>query len=488
MAVTISTHTLSSRVRYINVSPSTDASNDNKEILLAVTDALVDLGWTRFDTAGANNVIGSNSDSSVILRRQCDDFAQSGHYNYIGIRLFVSGSTFTVRLTQAADWSNPTSISAFVMPARGSGFTPNNTSSTFLNHIEGGTIWLFDSGKTLVLFSLSSTINTTNTGMYIISEYNKEFGENVDSTTQYIHNGVFTPVSYLFEGVGVDETTNSRSVMAVDRIEFQKLSSTGYYYMIGVAGSFAILHNSAHPNFTITHQFSGRTSTSSGGFPQFMLTEAPAADNATGTDNFSRNAKAPVTCGESFTTRLLMGYLGYVGHISPYCTTSLRFISGESQPSTNSVSSGTATSGPRAPMLFSSFAGTQSYLSTSMQEYAPNTLPDDLKFNIFEPTLCCGSTGAIPTTANASYFNGGTNSNTINTSTGTYTGPQFKFSLLGKMFDIKLFMTAPSNKYAFLDTITIPCDNKGFYSEGGTNKDFWIIPARSTRTFILMPK
>jgi hypothetical protein len=61
--------------------------------------------------------------------------------------------------------------------------------------------------------------------------------------------------------------------------------------------------------------------------------------------------------------------------------------------------------------------------------------------------------------------------------------------MLGRIFDLKIFGPFASEKYVFLDSMTMPCDADGFFAaSGGTNKDFWILPAGGNNIAFLMPK
>ena len=474
MAVTVTTNTLSTRARYLNVSGST-ANADAKDIILAMANALVDLGWSRYDTAGATSVIGTNDNAGVVLRRACYDNAQSGHFNYLGLRLVGTGTnTYTFHLIQAADWSSTTSMSAFVNAATNGAtvapYTPNSTGRTnFLNFAQGGTIWFFDSGKTLLITSQSgSTLTKSSGATWIVGEYKKEFGENVNAATGYIHNGVFTNNRWFLGANGQGGSDNAH--VGLIGVTVPQPSGIGYYYFTeaDVTG----------PNFGTNGSGSYYWA---GGFnnSQFVLTEAPAVSS--GASGLSRDAVAPTTCGVSFTTRMLMGYLGYIGQVTPTYANSVNLIltgdaNGVTGTGTVSQSNYGGAAMPFSTMpLRSHHIAAYSWLN-SIQEYSPSTLPTALQFNIFEPTLSCGSSNGLATSWSAIYS--GNNS---------YAGPQFKFSMLGRIFDMKLFGPYTSEKYVFLDSMTIPCDADGFYNAQGTNKDFWLIPSGNHIAFV-MPK
>ncbi len=469
MAVTVTTNTLSTRVRYLNVSAST-ANTDAKDIVLAMANALIALGWSRYDTAGETAVVGSDDNAGVVLRRECYDFAQSGHYNYLGLRLVGSGTnTYTFYLIQAADWSSTTSMSAFVSAAATSVFTPNTTGRTdFLNFDQGGTIWLFDSGKTLLITSQSgSTLVKGMDSTWVVGEYQKEYGENVDAATGYIHNGLFTCNRWLMDGNGIGGSViPAHTTVQGASINISATSNSqkgAQYFYTG--------------DYSTTSSFSAKVLIFAlgGSFSQFSLTEAPTASVAE--NALSRYAAAPTSCGNSFTTRLLMGPLGYIGHLGPYTAISINYAFGFFENGVNLSNSPTTMSNSsfnQDGIPFTSFGGmlltsTKYSLFNSIKEYAMNTLPTALKFNVFEPTLSSGTTNGLIAV------------------TGFTTPPQYKFSLLGKIFDLKIFGPYGAEKYVFLDSMTIPCNADGFYQEGGTNKDFWIIPTSNFTAFV-MPK
>lgn len=478
MPVTITTNTLSPRVRYLNISPST-INADARDVVLALANALVDLGWSRFDTPGGTSIIGTDDNAGVILRRPMSDFAQSGYYNYLGLRLVgTSNNTYTLHVIQAANWTSTTSMTAFVSGATGNGYTPNTTGDTrFLNFGTGGTIWMFDSEKTLLLTSQSGDKLIKDLGsILIISEYKKEFGENVNAATGFIHNGVFTNDRWLFDGCGI---MINPSVGSSD-------GHTGIHGFLGASTNF--IWSGARVSTTTSTNITSQAILGNGAaYSQFTLTQAPTVVSTTqGSVTSTRAAGAPAAVVPGFTTRLLMGYMGYIGHL---CTTRMSSIFSEfvgmssagHAPTTFkhsaaslSLANGGLGTGNTFNLSFSSRSTNVYPLLNSIEEYSPSTLPTNLKFTVFEPTLSCGTTNGLSST------NTGGNTN-------TYTGPQFKFSLLGRMFDLKIFGPYSAEKYSFLDSITIPCGDEGFYQEGGTNKDFWLIPSSNHLSFV-MPK
>jgi hypothetical protein len=435
-----------------------------------MADALIALGWSRHDTAGANAVIGTNSNAGVILRRAMSDNAQSGHFNYLGLRLVGSGTnTYTFYLIQAADWTGTTSMSSFVGGATSVFYTPNSTGRTdFLNFEQGGTIWLFDGGKTLLITSQGGATLTKGSGStWIVGEYKKEFGENVNAATGYIHNGVFTNNRWLLGGNGMGGSDNAH-VMLSGVSAAANQNTNGYYYFNEVNLTATNFGNNGGGVYVWATGFNNS---------QFVLTEAPAV--SAGTAGLSRNAVAPTACGVSFTTRILMGYLGYIGQISPSLANSVNTVFTGSQDGI--VGSGTTAQSGGITMPFSTSGLRSNALNNitmlnAIQEYSPGTFPTALQFNIFEPTLSCGSTNGLPTSWSL-----------IQNGSGSYSGPQYKFSMLGRIFDMKIFGPYSSEKYVFLDSMTIPCDADGFYNAQGTNKDFWLIPSGNHMAFV-MPK
>jgi len=493
MAVTVTTNTLSPRVRYLNVSGST-ANADAKDIILAMANALIDLGWSRYDTAGATSVVGSDDNAGVVLRREMYDFAQSGHYNYLGLRLVGTGTTtYTLHVIQAADWTSTTSMTAFVDAAVTTRYTPNTTGNTrFMNFEQGGTIWMFDSGKTLLLGSQSGdALFKDLDSIWIIGEYLKEYSENVSAATGYIHNGVFTNNRWLLDGCGIPSTTTAADNSFHSAAWFQTPSgilSQGIWNVDGTSSTSANWSTGGRSmRFCMGAAYS-----------QFLLTQAPTVVSILQNSvTLSRSAGAPAACGFGFVTRLLMGYLGYIGHINTFHATSVnsellggspgvvatayqrgtpstqyKLVSAVSTGNSNTFASNGLTE-TGFNRLFESRANISYPLLNSIEEYSPTTLPTNLKFTVFEPTLSCGTSNGLQSVSFPTAI--------------TYSGPQYKFSMLGRIFDMKIFGPFSEGKYTLLDSITIPCNAQGFYQDGGTDKDFWIIPSGENMAFV-MPK
>ena len=511
MAVTVTTTTLSTHARYLNVSAST-SNNDAKTIILAMANALIALGWSRYDTAGATAIIGTDDNAGVILRRALTDNASSSHYNYLGLRLVgTSTTTYTFHLIQAADWTGTTVMANFVSAANlgPAYYTPNTTGNTrFMSFSQGGTIWLFDGGKTLLITSQSGSLLTKSVEQtWIVGEYKKEFGENVNAATAYIHNGVFTNDRAFLDGSGVTGGSANYDDVLVSIPGFSAPQTSGQgqattYYRVSTTNTSAPSTSSSNPSSYNGHSI--RTGTGVA-LPQFGLTEAPTITVAGGTQNSltsSRAGIAPVAVAYGFTTRMMMGWLGYIGHINEFYANS---INAEFLGNTNGQSFGTYTV-PSSPLIptnnqIQNAVGTSTHVSTStgnavgpilfsargsynysllnsssFQEYSPATLPSNLLFTVYEPTLSCGTSNGI--SAVTGPYNGAL----------SYSGPQYKFSMLGRIYDLKVFGPFSSEKYVFLDSMTIPVDADGFFATGGTNTDFWILPVGGNNMAFLMPK
>jgi len=492
MAVTITTNTLSSRVRYLNVSGSS-VNADAKDIVLAMANALINLGWSRHDTAGETSVVGTSDNAGVVLRRAMHDNAQSGHFNYIGLRLVgTSNNTYTFHLIQAADWSSTTSMSSFVNAAGCVTYTPNTTGNTrFLDFIQGGTIWMFDSGRTLLLTSQSGSVLTKDIeSTWLVSEYKKEFGENVNAATGYIHNGVFTNDRWFFDGCGYQADAGYGGAGDPQAsFCFSAISAHG-----SVTGMTVGLWNSSRTRVLSNFPLGGGRQITTGngaGYSQFTLTEAPSTGLAPQNSvTITRIVAAPAAVGNGFSTRLLMGYLGYIGHLTATHQTSIyaEFLATEpvapnifKHPTANTSSAGLGTSQffqTNTQSRLFAFRGSSDFsLLNNIQEFSPATLTTNLKFTVFEPTLSCGTSNGIQSI----------DANSPRVAGNTYSGPQYKFSMLGRMFDVKIFGPFPSEKYTFLDSITIPCNTDGFYDENGVDKQFWIVPCGNNMAFV-MPK
>jgi len=459
MAVTITTNTLSPKVRYLNVSPSS-VNADAKDVVLAVANAIIDLGWSRHDTLGATSVIGTDDNAGVVLRRPCYDFAQSGHYNYLGIRIYgSSNTTYNVYITQAADWSTTTSISSFVNPATHTNqYVPNSNATLKLSFTQGGTIWLFDGGKTLVMTSATSGAQSyTDDNLIIIGEYKKEYGENTNAATGYIHNGVFTTNRWLMTGSGAGAAGE-----LVNMVGYPNGGS--WHTALGMENSWSA--NSTKYSTTI----------SVSSYSQFLLTEAPTT--TTNQNTFSNQVAAPASCGQGFATRIMCGLYGYIGHLGPSTAVSiLNFYTGETwtsttvQLGTGVLASGGYNGGRHSNPIFAAYGNnnfTQAYaLGAHFKEYTYDSGPGDLRFSMVEPLLSCGTSNGNP---------------------HPYAPVNYKFSVLGKMFDFKIFGPYDTDKYSFLDSISVPCDSDNFYQEGGTDTEFWFIPYMDNRVAFLMPK
>jgi hypothetical protein len=385
------------------------------------------------------------------MRRECYDFAQSGHHIYLGISITRTTADYVIRLTEAAGWSSNSSITSFVNPAQHSGFfAPNSSTTVKLSFSQGGILWLFDGGKSLLITSQGSAANLFNQpdNVVIVGEYKKEFGENVNSVTEYLHNGVFTTQDFLLHGNGVGQSFNTTRVPALSPVSPTNTTFIPWGYNSG--------------GFATSNLTNGSQTIVGWHYSQFLLTEAPSIVDSN--NNLSRLSGAPVTCGPGFTTRVSCGIYGWVGHLTNTCATSIMSLY-TGKPSTrdtggfnNNISNG-------QNIMFSIPPGQGDKRTPVLQNIKEYTIDSvtTLKFNVVEPILSCGHTGSFGT------------------------APEYKFSLLGRIFDLKIFGPYDDSKYTFLDSIEIPTDADNFYQpSGGVAKEFWIIP--STHVAFLMPK
>lgn len=464
MAVTITTNTLSPRVRYLNVSPST-VNADAKDVVLAVANALIDLGWSRHDTAGLTAIVGTNDNAGVILRRQCYDFAQSGHFNYLAIRITgTTNNTYAFRLTQAADWSSTTNIASFVNAARHEyQYNPNDTGDLLqLSFTQGGTIWLFDSGRTLVITTAGALAQPNTDGnLIIVGEYKKEFGENTNAATGYIHNGVLTTNRWLMAGNGTGTWgANFPAGNTPAMVSWVSPNTANNVTIPWTMDNFVAAANYGLRWLPIV---------SLANWSQFLLTEAPTT--TLNTNTFSSQTAAPATCSNGFATRILCGLYGYIGHISTGMAMSiLQFYTGQThRSSVGGITTNSGSGGIPSNPLFAAHSRPNTYpLGSYNKEFTYDSVPGNLRFSMIEPLLSCGTTNGNPQ---------------------LFTTPvNYKFSILGRIFGLKIFGPYDTNKYSFLDSITIPCDAEGYYQEDGTNREFWFIPHEGNNISFLMPK
>jgi len=117
-------------------------------------------------------------------------------------------------------------------------------------------------------------------------------------------------------------------------------------------------------------------------------------------------------------------------------------------------------------------------------------------FVIYEPSVSVGSTGRMAGNNQSQSMNwqtgNYTNANytryTANNTQG-YAGTNVKFSVMGKIANMKMSMGFADNFLAFLDAATIPVDADGYFQTGGTDTDHWCIPLNEGGQVVMwMPK
>ena len=455
MTITVSTNTLSTNARYVVYSGST-AATDAKELLLAIEAAVVDLGWSRYDTAGAAAVLGTDSSAGIILRKQSDDFASSGHYNYLGMHL-AGSTTYRLRFRYAADYSDAGDVTASVNKTH-SGWAPyNEDTGSYVDpsFSAGGTIWIFAEDNSIV-FKFTGTGFTEGTvrTTYYFGNYKKTFGEACDPSTGYIHNGVMIDPWQFVNGTGMDEYS-----LKTDRVD--------YYYS---------------PPYLIS-QGGGNSSYGYRG-TQFALTEWPVAgsnrDGTTGYTLFQRgksNYGVPVGFTDATAqnvgchTRIHMGWLGWIGDTDH---TICRSLASQFMVGNNSGPGG-------ASMFMNATRGDFPGFNNTVAQYLPNPSGANDTGNsiaLYEPVLSTGAfNGPAVTSSNsapnriAGYTNYVANGNIPTV-----------FAINGKPYGFRMSIGQPpvaSGGYAFLDTANIPIDAEGFFDESGVTTAMWAIPVHN---------
>lgn len=183
MAITVTDTSLSTNARYVVYSGST-AANDAQTLLLKINDALVNLGWTKYDNAGAAAVLGTADDAKVIMRRVTNDNASSGHYSYLSLRMQHSASTYNFYLTYSSGHTGNTTYGNWINPVYSRSTVFSNASGVLVNpsFTAGGTIWLFDEGNSLVMkFTGTGFTEGEPKSVLYFGEYDKIFGEACDA-------------------------------------------------------------------------------------------------------------------------------------------------------------------------------------------------------------------------------------------------------------------------------------------------------------------
>jgi len=443
MAITVTDTSLSTNARYVVYSGST-AANDAQTLLLKINDALVNLGWTKYDNAGAAAVLGTADDAKVIMRRTTNDNASSGHYSYLSLRMQHSASTYNFYLTYSSGHTGNTTYGNWINPVYSRSTVFSNVSGSHgvlvnPSFTTGGTIWLFDEGNSLVMkFTGAGFTEGEPKSVLYFGEYDKIFGEACDASTGYIHNGVAIDGNELVEGLGSHQYNGPNT----------------NEYTGGNGGQY---NNARTANFT-----NGIANT------QFALTEYPqTAAGVTDAYNYLRHGRSgfDVPIGStssndgqySYYTRMHLGWLGWVGHIAPSYRTSLSAI----------ISSQDHQNWPTQSHFISGVSNYQTALTKASQQFLPN--PSSNQIALYEPVISSG-------TMNYQKASGGSHTyyNNLNSMTAKKV-----FAVHGKLLGFRMSFGQPaisSGGYQFLDTGTIPLDADGYYNASGTPTACWAIP------------
>ncbi len=442
MAITVTDTSLSTNARYVVYSGST-AANDAQTLLLKINDALVNLGWTKYDNAGAAAVLGTADDAKVIMRRTTNDNASSGHYSYLSLRMHHVASTYNFYLTYSSGHTGNTTYGNWINPVYSRSTVFSNASGVLVNpsFTGGGTIWLFEEGNSLVMkFTGTGFTEGEPKSVLYFGEYDKIFGEACDASTGYIHNGVAIDGNELVEGVGAQYYNGPIQ-------EFSTGQNTS---------------NSYYSNSRTRNWLNGTDNT------QFALTEYPqTVAGITDSYNYLRHGQAgfDVPIGStsandgtySYYTRMHLGWLGWVGHIAPSYRTSLSAI----------ISAQDHGGAPQQSHFISGIWGYQTALTKASQQFLPN--PSSNQIALYEPVISSG-------TMNAQRVS--TSQHTYYASLQTMTAKKV-FAVHGKLLGFRMSLGQPaisSGGYQFLDTGTIPLDASGYYNASGTPTACWAIP------------
>lgn len=506
MAVTITSSTLSTNAKYLTYGAST-AAEDAAEHCKKITDTLISLGWSRFDTAGETAVLGTTSNATRVLRRATYDNASSGNYQYLGITVSWDGtaSYYTLRLTGAAGWSDAASATAFVNPVR----LPYGTESSNwksdasgiyidnkLNALGGGTLWIFnDTHGTVFVFTAGTQLND-GTNVYYVGEYNKTFGEHAANSSSYLHNGI------MFNGAELSGNSGAPwgSTPSLALWSYRSSSSPGLTPITEVEynARLPLVQRSSAPaldaysdgeatGYVAPTQVASHVMKAGETRPQFVLTEYPTSTNTTSL--FGRNIESTPeswdnsyigTSNNQLATRMHFGWLGWVGHNGPMSYSLASYTDG-----TNSHF------GHGHDVYDSDKTDFLSRLSgKSIDSYSND-------YVIYEPSISVGHTGrpagrnhSMSFSYTVSGYRPLTYAQGISyaATTSTYAGTAVKFSVFGKMYGIKMGIGFATDQLGFLDTATIPVDANGFYSATGTDTDHWAIPLQYGGNSVLWVK
>jgi len=295
---------------------------------------------------------------------------------------------------------------------------------------------------------------------------------------------------------------------------------------------------------------------------QFMLTEYPTRVLGTGstprgsgnTDQRKLETAESINKFDAYgtpqsgrqylsSTRLHMGWMGYVGHLNAQTCYSLNeafygsrhgmFGDNKGLQPIGSLSEHIpgksdvhkiVSYGPGIPMvanMLDSNDGNTLVASGdsdrhSFQEFHP-TPEQQVNYSVYEPIL---SVGNMKMTAGGIFGQHGTNDNTLKANlteandnnaffaanngnlatvsaagiveAGNPGGTDKKlsaFAMLGRTYGLKIFGPYRHNKYNFLDAVSIQTDDDGFYAVNPTNSvEHWVVPMNHTQAALLLKK
>ena len=440
MAVTVTDNSLSTNARYVVYSGSTVA-DDAQTILLGIKDALVNLGWTKWDNAGANAVLGTAADAKIIMRKETYDNASSSHYKYMILRLSSTGSAHTLKIAYAADHSDNATYNSWVNIAYNrTSFNDSEGTALTLSFSSGGTIWIFAEDHSIVFkFTGTGFTEATQGTCLYFGEYEKIFGEACDASTGYIHNGV-----------------------AIDGNDFMTRTGT-FARESGLYGDAWYGSTPYYINWRSPKIFG----TGAGYGSQFALTEYPQA--ADDTYNLLRagqaNWNAPLastsaTDGDGIIdyTRVHMGWLGWLGHLSATQISNIATVFDAAATSSN----------PQTDMFTSAYWRYNSTPVHEIAQFLPNpSSPSSIA--LFEPVISSGTVNPNHDTSSSNHAYG----------SYSVSSQRRGFVIHGKLLGFRMSAGQPpteSGGYQFLDTGTIPLDADGYYSASGTPTSCWAIP------------
>lgn len=454
-----SIQTLSTNARYFSISASSASPTaaEVQSINQTIQDACVQLGWTQEYAASLSTA------SYSMMSTNAYDFAESTHEHHI--KLYCD-SSYHLHFEAGIGSTSVTALSGTTYTSGENYFNSRGSyEMQWGNPNAQSTIWIFSDGSNylhIVPVIEGYEFNDAITGgdyRLLWSQYKKEYGEHI--RTGYLHNGFYTNSRNFFRGNGNLDGDHTIS-----------LNGTDYNTVNG---------ENAIPQFLVTN------------YPRLTSTPTDGSDDGWVEDINDDNPLIAATINgnlsEHYSTRLGMGWLGYIGHVSTTASYSLEYtffwghdgwmtnesLSVDKPVGEESVNSA-ATTGNQ---LFNCENNPQ---KNSVYDYCQEYNPFDrarprTQVNAFEPILGIGQ--FQPSAA-------------ISNSYGSEFGG---FYLLGRNFGWKLIGPHENGKYAFLDTFNFPVDSEGFYDPNGTDTEFWYIPfayqdkaANGARTGIIVPK